>query len=102
MTFLSLSENGNMHNAEPLFHENLLHKQPNGLVSEDNDFEASINNYLKTNAEIDADFVLEINRDKTTVKESSDEQDAYKSILKNGGNTVSPTSLYHGFMEENY
>jgi hypothetical protein len=79
MTFLSLSENGNMYNAKPLFDENLLHKQPNGPVSEDNDFEASINNYLKTNAEIDADFVLEINRDKTTVKEASDEQDAYKS-----------------------
>lgn len=91
-----------MYNAETLFDKKLLCKQSNGLVSEDNDFETSINNYLKTNAEIDADFVLEINRDKETVQESSDEQDAYKSILKNGGKTVSPTSLYHGFMEENY
>jgi hypothetical protein len=91
-----------MNKAQLLSDENLLCKQFRDIAAPDNVFESSVNNYLKTIAEIDADFALQINKDRLTVQESSDELDAYKSVLKNGGQTVSPTSLYHGFMEENY
>lgn len=99
-----------MKNAETLYIETLLSEEMRRLPGLDernrNFFEktqvASINNHLKTVAEIDAELISQITINRAATEESSDELNTHESILKNGGKTVSPTSLYHGFMEENY
>jgi hypothetical protein len=63
----------------------------------DTAFENSINNYLKTPAEMDADFCLEMGEHHSQVKEWI--------MLKKDGyiiNAYGPDYTHSGFMEENY
>lgn len=65
----------------------------------------TINNYLKTPEEMDAEFCLEINTNKLMIKEYANMFDTYGRIMKNkDGNTnsYSPDDTPSGFMEENY
>ena len=67
--------------------------------------EQTINNYLKTSAEMDAEFSLEMNTGKLMIKEHTDSFDTYGRLVeyKDGNsNTYSPDNTPSGFMEENY
>lgn len=66
--------------------------------------EQTINNYLKTPEEMDAEFSLELNADIIMFKEHIGIFDTYGRIVKNkdGNNTYNPDSTPSGFMEENY
>jgi hypothetical protein len=65
----------------------------------------TINNYLKTPEEMDAEFCLEMNMNKLMMKEYAGIFDTYGRIIKNkdgNTNTYSPDDTPSGFMEENY
>lgn len=63
----------------------------------------SINNYLKTPEEIDAELCLEMNSRKEAITEHKDLMDSYERIFKNrSDNAYSPDNNPSGFMEENY
>jgi hypothetical protein len=63
----------------------------------------SINNYLKTPEEIDAELCLEMNSRKETFAKHKDLMDSYGRIIKNrSDNAYSPDNNPSGFMEENY
>ena len=63
----------------------------------------SINNYLKTPEEIDAELCLEMNNRKLAFAEHKDLMDSYGRIFKNrSDNAYSPDNNPSGFMEENY
>lgn len=63
----------------------------------------SINNYLKSPEEIDAELCLEMNNRKTAFAEHKDLMDSYGRIFKNrSDNAYSPDNNPSGFMEENY
>ena len=65
----------------------------------------TINNYLKTPEEMDAEFFLEMNMNKLTTKEYTGIYDTYDRIIKNkdrNTNTYGPDDTPSGFMEENY
>jgi len=65
----------------------------------------TINNYLKTPEEMDAEFCLEMNTNKLMIKEYSGLFDTYGRLMKNkDGNTnmYSSNDTPSGFMEENY
>ena len=64
----------------------------------------TINTFLKTPEEMDADFWLEMNRNRMMTKEYSDIHDTYGMIRNGDGNTntYSPDNTPSGFMEENY
>jgi hypothetical protein len=65
----------------------------------------TINNYLKTPEEMDADFFLEMNATKLMFKEHPGTFDTYGRVIKNkdgNTNTYSPDDTHSGFMEENY
>jgi predicted aldo/keto reductase-like oxidoreductase len=63
----------------------------------------SINNYLKTPEEIDAELCLEMSNRKTAFAEHKDIMDSYGRIFKNrSDNAYSPDNNPSGFMEENY
>ena len=67
--------------------------------------EQTINNYLKTPAEMDAEFSLEMNTGKLMIREHTDSYDTYGRLVEyNEGNTntYSPDNTPSGFMEENY
>lgn len=67
--------------------------------------EQTINNYLKTSAEMDAEFSLEMNTGKLMIREHTDSYDTYGRVVeyKDGSNnTYSPDNTLSGFMEENY
>ncbi len=63
-----------------------------------------INNYLKTPAEMDAEFDLEMNTQTRMIKERNDHFDTYKKIaLQNQAtNAYRPDDIPSGYMEENY
>ena len=64
---------------------------------------SSVNNYLKTPEEIDAELSLEMNTRKEAFAEHKDLLDSYGRIFKNrSDNTYSPDNNPSGFMEENY
>jgi hypothetical protein len=71
------------------------------LFNRESSTTASVNNYLKTLAEIDADF-LSANGEPVPFKPGYMERT--DQFLENGFNDtiVSPSTRYHGFMEENY
>ena len=63
----------------------------------------SINNYLKTPEEIDAEFSLEMNSSKKTFTEHTSHPDIFGRILNNSNsNTYNSDFAHSGFMEENY
>ena len=63
----------------------------------------SINNYLKTPEEIDAELCLEMNNRKDALAEHKDLIDSFGRIFKNrSDNAYSPDNNPSGFMEENY
>jgi len=63
----------------------------------------SINNYLKTPEEIDAELCLEMNTRKAAFAEHKDLSDSYGRIFKNrSDNAYGPENNPSGFMEENY
>ena len=63
----------------------------------------SINNYLKTPEEIDAELCLEMNTRKAAFAEHKDLSDSYGRIFKNrSDNAYGPDNNPSGFMEENY
>ena len=63
----------------------------------------SINNYLKTPEEIDAEFFLEMNSRKKIFSEHNDHLDTFGRILNiSNSNAYSPDYTHSGFMEENY
>lgn len=67
--------------------------------------EQTINNYLKTPAEMDAEFSLEMNTGKLMVQEHTDLPDTYGKLVEykdDTSNTYDPDSTPSGFMEENY
>ena len=67
--------------------------------------EQTINNYLKTPAEMDAEFSLEMNTGKLVVQEHKDLFDTYGRLVEykdDNSKTYSPDSDPSGFMEENY
>ena len=64
---------------------------------------SSINNYLKTPEEIDAELSLEMNSRKEAFAEHKDLLDSYGRIFKNrSDNAYGPDNNPSGFMEENY
>ena len=63
----------------------------------------SINNYLKTPEEIDAELSSEMNSRKEIFAEHKFLMDSYGRIFKNrSDNAYSPDNNPSGFMEENY
>jgi hypothetical protein len=63
----------------------------------------SINNYLKTPEEIDAELCLELNNRKEVLAEHKLLMDSYGRIFKNrSDNAYSSDNNPSGFMEENY
>ena len=67
------------------------------------DRELSINNYLKTPEEIDAELRLEMNSRKEVFAEHKNLTDSGGRIFKNrNDNAYSPDNNPSGFMEENY
>ena len=65
----------------------------------------TINNYLKTPEEMDAEFCLEMNMNKLMTKEYAGIFDTYGRVIKNkdgNTNTYSSDDTPSGFMEENY
>ena len=63
----------------------------------------SINNYLKTPEEIDAELCSEMNTRKEALAEHKDLLDSYGRIFKNrSDNAYGPDNNPSGFMEENY
>jgi len=67
--------------------------------------EQTINNYLKTPEEMEAEFTLEMNTSKLMIKEYTDIFDTYGRLAQNKDghtNTYSPDDTSSGFMEENY
>lgn len=70
------------------------------------DLVKTINNYLKTPEEMDAEFCLEMNMNKLMMKEYTGIFDTYdRMIIKNmdgDTNTYGPDDTPSGFMEENY
>ena len=68
-------------------------------------FVKPINNYLKTPEEMDAEFSLEMNANKSILKEHIDIFDTYGRIIKNTDILIysySTDDTHSGFMEENY
>jgi len=64
---------------------------------------SSINNYLKTPEEIEAELCLEMNNRTAAFAEHKDIMDSYGRIFKNrSDNAYSPDNNPSGFMEENY
>lgn len=64
-----------------------------------------INNYLKTPEEMDAEFSLEMNINKSILKEHRDIFDTYGRVIKNKDKNIyaySPDDTRSGYMEENY
>ena len=68
------------------------------------DLVKTINNYLKTPEEMDAEFFLEMNANKLMKKEYTGIFDTYDRIINKDGNTntYGPDDTPSGFMEENY
>lgn len=68
------------------------------------DLVKTINNYLKTPEEMDAEFSLEMNANKLMMKEYTGIFDTYDTIINTDGNTntYGPDDTPSGFMEENY
>ena len=69
------------------------------------DLVKTINNYLKTPEEMDAEFFLEMSTNKLMMKEYTGIFDTYDRIVKNkdgNTNTYGPDDTPSGFMEENY
>jgi hypothetical protein len=67
--------------------------------------EQTINNYLKTPAEMDAEFSLEMNTGKLMVQEHTDFPDTHGRLVEykaDTNNTYNPDNTPSGFMEENY
>ena len=67
--------------------------------------EQTINNYLKTPAEMDAEFSLEMNTGKLMVQEHTGFSDTYGKLVEykaDTNNTYNPDSTPSGYMEENY
>jgi hypothetical protein len=67
--------------------------------------EQTINNYLKTPEEMEAEFSLEMNATKSMIKDYTDIFDTYGRLVKKKdghANTYSPDDTPSGFMEENY
>jgi len=67
--------------------------------------EQTINNYLKTPEEMDAEFSLEMNTGKLMIQEHTDLFDTYGRLVEykdDTSNTYSPDGTPSGFMEENY
>ncbi len=65
--------------------------------------EISINNYLKTPDEIDAELSLEMNDKTVAFAENIDLMDSYGRLFKNrSDNAYGPDNNPSGFMEENY
>ena len=67
--------------------------------------EQTINNYLKTPAEMDAEFSLEMNTGKLMIQEHRDLSDTYGRLVEykdDNNKTYSPDDTLSGFMEENY
>jgi len=65
----------------------------------------TINNYLKTPEEMDAEFCLEMNTGKLMIQEHKDLSDTYGRLVEykdDTSNTYSPDGTPSGFMEENY
>ena len=69
----------------------------------DKNLGTTINNYLKTPEEIDAEFTLEMNTSKTMFVEHDDHFDTYGRLINNSNaNAYSSDYTHSGFMEENY
>jgi hypothetical protein len=66
--------------------------------------EKTINHYLKTSAEMDAEFSMEMNTAKLMTWRQVDTHDTYSTIVFKDGHTnaYSPDVTPSGFMEENY
>lgn len=67
--------------------------------------EQTINNYLKTPAEMDAEFSLEMNTGKLLIQEQTDFPDTYGRLVEykaDTNNSYNPDSTPSGYMEENY
>jgi hypothetical protein len=65
----------------------------------------TINNYLKTPEEMDAEFCLEMNTKRMMNKEYTSMYNTYRRMIENedgNTNTYSPDDTPSGFMEENY
>ncbi len=73
------------------------------MIRFEKDLGSTINNYLKTPEEIDAEFTLEMTNNKNTYTDHKDHLDSYGRIIYNiNNNTYSPDYTHSGFMEENY
>lgn len=83
----------------------VIEKQIFRLEKNRTDLVKTINNYLKTPEEMDAEFFLEMNTNKLMIKEYAGIFDTYARIIKNkdgNTNTYGPDDTPSGFMEENY
>ncbi len=61
----------------------------------------TINNYLKTPEEMDADFRLEMNLMKSHLRDQYNQHDTTRRLLEKY-NAYIPDNISSGFMEENY
>ncbi|MGZ8559735.1 MAG: hypothetical protein ACXWWC_15435 [Chitinophagaceae bacterium] len=79
----------------------VLNGNPYRIMRFDKNLETTINNYLKSPEEIDAEFTLEMNNSKTMFEEHDDHFDTYGRLINNS-NAYNPDYTNSGFMEENY
>ena len=76
---------------------------PYRIMRFDKNLETTINNYLKSPEEIDAEFTLEMNNSKTMFEEHDYHFDTYGRLINNSNsNAYNPDYTHSGFMEENY
>jgi len=72
-------------------------------IRDENKQGASVNNYLKTPEEIEAEFCRAMNSNRAIFAEHKDLFDTYERFIKNrSDNAYSPDNNPSGFMEENY
>ncbi len=81
----------------------VINSTPPKLVRLDKSLGTSINNYLKSSEEIDAEFTLEMNNSKTMFVEHDDHFETYGRLIDNSNsNARNPDYTHSGYMEENY
>lgn len=81
----------------------IINSTPPKLMRFDKSLGTSINNYLKSPEEIDAEFTLEMNNSKTMFVEHDDHFETYGRLIDNSNSNVhNPDYTHSGYMEENY
>ena len=85
------------------FKKKVINSTPHKLMRFDKSLGTSINNYLKSPEEIDAEFTLEMNNSKTMFVEHDDHLETYGRLINNSSsNAYYPDYSHSGYMEENY